>query len=263
MGKKVEGRGVKLTWDDVEGIRADRVKGLLIREMAKKYGVSRSTIMKIIHHKSWKGKRPGPLKGRKTGRAPGNKTAAPKDTWPEKVRQAKQKKNASGLLTVEQYNEMYDAYVVKQSASYVSSVTGISETTAKKYINKGDPGRSLRPLKDRFARMIEQTQERQDYDLSVARGEMQKIGRAMLVKLAKRINDLDPSELKPFQIVPDLKNLQAVLERTLGVSDATVTLKSESRFDGWTDEQLETFITTGAVPEHDGQHGANRKSDGL
>jgi len=253
-GKKPKGRGKKLTWDDVEAIRKARLEGDSIKSITAKYGISRKTASDIINQRTWRGKKPSPLKGKKTGRKPPNKTIAPKDDWHEKVRQAKQstKKGGKGKqLTIDQVNAAYAAYVKEQSAEHVARETGINPTTAAKYINNGDPARNIRPFKDRLARVVDRAQEQQDYTLANAREEMQRIARALLMKTAQRIQSLDPNDIKPFLLSKHLKDIQVIIERTMGVADATVKVDSEDRFARWELDELMEFVKTGTVPEHD------------
>lgn len=44
---------VKLTWDKVYNIREKYKLGKLQKELAEEYDVSRHTIMRIIHNRSW------------------------------------------------------------------------------------------------------------------------------------------------------------------------------------------------------------------
>lgn len=242
----------KLNWDDIEAIRKARREGERVGEIAQRHGVSPKTVSNIVNEKTWKGKRPRLLKGRKTGRRPGNATVVNSGKkWEQEKRKAKQSGKKAGRLSIKDYNSCYKAYQIKQSAAYVADQVGISEKTAKRYIEKGDPSRNLRPLKDRFDGVMARVQEDEDYSIVVARREMQMISRALLAKFAKSIRELDPAKIKPFMLTRGLKDLQVILERCLGVADATVDVQIKSRFDGWSYDELMTFVETGTVPEHD------------
>lgn len=245
-------KGKKLSWDDVEAIRRKHSDGFGVLVLADEYGVSRSTISNVVHGRTWKGSKPSPLKGRKTGRSPANKTVASENLWKRKKREAKLNPRSGGTLTIDQYNACYEAYVVRQSGNHVAKSTGINLKTAIKYINEGDPKRNLRPLKDRFMEVVQRAQDKQDFTLEIARTQMQGVARALLARMSARITAMDPSELDADGLAAGITKVQGVIERTLGVADQTVKIDgSKSRFDTWTDEELFTFFETGKRPDHD------------
>lgn len=246
-------RGKKLTWEKVEEIRKKYLDGVSTAVLAEEYKVDVSSIRSIVAHRTWKGKKPGPLQGRRTGRVPANKGIVPdvEKNWGHKVRKAKEFGKKAGGLSIDQYNDCYRYYQERQSAAYVAEKAGIHEKTASKYINDGDATRNLRPLRDRLQKAIEQAHDREDYDLAQCRGEMQKIARGLLMKAARAISDLDPKSIKPFLLPKIVKDMQSVIERTLGVADATVKVEGEDRFARWSLEELVAFVKTGTVPIHD------------
>lgn len=146
---KSDGRGHKLTWDDVEKIREEKAQGKSAPAIAEEHGISRRMVYDIVNHVSWPGSRPSPLKGRKTGRAPANKMVETPGSWEEKKRKA-MGTTRTKRYTIDQYNQAYEAYCEVQSPSYVAKKSGINEHTAAKVIKDGDPSRNLRPLRDRF-----------------------------------------------------------------------------------------------------------------
>jgi hypothetical protein len=202
---------------------------------------------------------------RPTGRAPANKTIAPATDkiFKEKVAKEKKKeenrkakglgptKEIPGMISIEKYNAMYQAYTERQSISHVAKVCSVNATTAKKYVEKGDPKRNLRPLKDRYSSVIVNAQQKQDYTLATLRGEVLAASRVFLHRVAMRIKTLDPDDLSPDAIGKHLKDIQVTAERCLGVSDATITVKQESRYADWSEEELLNFFKTGVTPEHD------------
>lgn len=187
------------------------------------------------------------------GRTPPNKTAAPArdKVFQEKVRKAKGKRPKGRPVTIDVYNAMYAAYMEQQSARYVAEQCGVDRRTALRYVDKGDPKRNLRPLKDRFDAVQTQAQTKQDYDLARARSEVQGAARVMLARVAQRIASVDPAEIDANRLATILKDTQVVLERTLGVADASVDVRAEGRFAHWTLEELIDFATKGVAPEHD------------
>lgn len=194
------------------------------------------------------------MANRTTGRAPANKTAAPADgkVFAEKARKAKGSYQKHGpVVSIDKYNAMYEAYMAEQSAAAVAKATGVDRRTAQRYIERGDPGRNLRPLRMRYQAVVTRAQERQDYTLAQARAEVQGAARVLLNRVAARIKVLDPDEVDANKLPSFLKDLQVVLERTLGVADASVEVRTEGRFQRWTLEELVTYATTGQAPEHD------------
>ena len=245
-------RGKKLTWDKVEEIRKKYLNGVSTTVLAEEYGVDVSSIRSVVAHRTWKGKKLSSLKGRKTGRAPANKgKVVNEEAWAQKVQKAKKNSSRKGELSIDTYNACYAAYQEKQSAAYVAKKVGVHERTAAKYIKSGDATRNLRPLRDRLQKALERAQDREDYDLAQCRTETQKIARALLLKAGKAIRDLDPSTIKTFLLPRIVKDMQGVLERTLGVADATVKVEGEDRFARWSLDELVSFAKTGTFPTHD------------
>jgi len=193
------------------------------------------------------------MANRTKGKAPPNKTVAPADdkVFAEKARKAKGKRPKGPAISIDTYNAMYDAYMAQQSAAYVAKTAGVDRRTAKRYIERGDPKRNLRPLKQRYQAVIQSAQQKADYDLATARAEVQGAARVMLHRLAERIRLLDPDELDANRVTTSLKDLQVVLERTLGVADASVEVRAESRFADWSLEELVEFAVKGVAPTHD------------
>lgn len=247
-------RGKKLDWDKVEAIRNQHAKGQTVIEAVKEFGVCARTIRNVVAQRTWKGKRPGPLKGRSSNRTPGNATVVPSrpgKSWDAKVRHARETGHRVGSLSIDNYNRAYRAYVDKQSPTHVAKTVGIPKATASRYIEKGDPARGLKPLKDRFQAAMAKEQAREDYTLEKQRGETQRIARAFMGMVAERIKLMNPVEVGPDSIPNAVKKLQEVLERTQGVADQTVAVTAVDRFATWTVEEMKLYAQTGEVPEHD------------
>ncbi len=155
---------------------------------------------------------------------------------------AKKNKRKVGAITIDKYNEMYTAYQENQSPDSVAKKCGVHRDTATKYIEEGDPSRNLRPLRDRFQKVMEGAQARQDYTLEMARGEMQRVARVLLVKAAEKVRQLQVNDI-PATLLPRLlTDLQKVIERTMGVADATVKVQTDDPFALWS---LNDFLQIG------------------
>lgn len=193
------------------------------------------------------------MANRTKGRPPANKSVAPATdkVFGEKARKAKGKRPKGPAITIDTYNAMYDAYMAVQTAAHVAKTCKVDRRTARRYIDKGDPKRNLRPLAERYRNVVTRAQQKQDYTLAEARAEVQGAARVLLNRLAERIRFLDPDELDANQVARHLKDLQVIIERTLGVADASVEVKAESRFTRWSLQELMEYAVTGTAPEHD------------
>lgn len=112
---------------------------------------------------------------------------------------------AQGNLSPEKYEELFDAYRVKQSANHVSKATGVAHRTARRYIDDGDPARGLEALAIRFTRehteIIRRREKKNVYTETQAR-----------VETMKQLRDLD-----------DVIALAAVaLKKALGKGNVTL-----------------------------------------
>lgn len=154
------------------------------------------------------------------------------------------------IITTEKYNQMYAAFCERQTARHVARTCQINSETANRYIEKGDPKRRLPAIRERWERTQRNAQMAEDYDIVKARREMQAVARAHLGKVAQRIRDLNPGDLDANNLARSLQSLQIVLERSLGVSDSTVTIRTDDRFSTWSTEELLEFARTGTTPVH-------------
>jgi hypothetical protein len=179
-------------------------------------------------------------KGTHLAQAPGNKQVSRADGKPDRTPQ----------ISIDKYNELYAAYHERQTINHLVKTCHVSQDTAKRYVEKGDPKRNLMPIKDRWQRTQQQAQMAEDYSLVKARREVQTVARAYLQRVAARISKLDPAELDANKVASQLQVTQSVLERTLGVADATVAIQAEDPFHGWSTEELMEFAASGTMPEH-------------
>jgi hypothetical protein len=170
----------------------------------------------------------------------------PKDKKPH----TKGYNDRASIISVEKYNEMYAAYNERQTIRHVARVCQVNQITARKYIEEGDWNRKLPAIKARWEKTQQQAQMAEDYTIVKARREVQTVARAFMQRVAKRISELNPKELSADKLISQLQTTQAILERTLGVSDATVSIKQEDPFHGWTTEDLLEFARSGTLPEY-------------
>lgn len=154
------------------------------------------------------------------------------------------------IISIDTYNRMYEAWCARQTAAHVMETCHVNRTTADRYIERGDPSRKLPAIRARWERTMQAAQMAEDYSLVKERREVQTVARAFLQRIAKRIGELEPKELDANKLIAQLQTTQVVLERTLGVADATVAVQQDDRFRGWSNEDLLEFAKSGTAPEH-------------
>jgi len=238
--------GPKLTPAQVAEIRRLAAEdGRSARSIAQQFGVHHKTISDIVARRSWRDPVVMP---------PPTPATAAEQAWREKVVAARKERRKPAPLPIDKYNAMWQAYQENQSTVSVARVAGVSETCAQKYIDKGDPSRGLRPLRERLVRATEQVQRQEDYTLQRARHEQLQLARAAQGKLARRITTADPERIPEALMAKMLRELQAVMDRAFGLLDqdgGRDARRAEGRFARWTDAEIEQFLADGTVPAHD------------
>lgn len=237
--------GSKLTPAQVaEMRRLSAEEGRSARSLAKQFGVHHKTVGDILAGRSWADPAATP---------PPTAATAAEQAWRGKVADARKKRRPPRVLSLDKYNTMWAAYQENQATASVARVAGVSETCAQKYIDRGDPSRGLRPLRERLARSLEQQQRHEDYSLSRARDDQLRIARAALAKLAQRIASADPTQIPEQQMTKMLREVQLVMDRAYGLMDAPGAggAQQEGRFTRWTEEELAAFLEEGTLPLHD------------
>lgn len=155
-------------------------------------------------------------------------------------------KKQTPRVTPELHQKMYAAYMEEQTATHVSRKTGVSVYVATRYIEHGNPRLGYLAFKDRFRKMQEMTRAQQDYDMLKARNEFQKVARTFFLKMAKRVQEVDPSELAADRLPENLNKLLTVIDRTFGEAEHKVDMKGD--FSNWSIEELRHYIEKGITP---------------
>jgi len=158
----------------------------------------------------------------------------------------KPKRKSTPLISRDTYNLMYKAYLDRQSVRHVAKTAGVSQQTANKYVNHGDPKRGMMSLRDRMAKIQDMTRQQQDYDVARAWGEFQKAARGIFMKNVQRINDMKPEELDANKIPDNLNKLLTVVERTFGGAEHTHEIKG--KYSDWTVDELRGYLENGIEP---------------
>jgi len=185
----------------------------------------------------------------------------------KKIKSNRPGNSSVGEVPVEKYNEMWVAYQERQTITQVAkSVDGIGKDAAKKYIERGDPKRGLRPLRARFIEVQQRAQKKADYtaadarreSLIIARRYEQQIGmhlkdREYIIEKKDKATGKKKKEVRLKKKTEFPKTLSSEIDKTarlkqflLGEEDSRIKIVDE--FDGYTDEELEHYIKTGEEP---------------
>ena len=141
---------------------------------------------------------------------------------PDPKQTKRKKRKSTPKISKEVYDKMVRAYFERQTIAHVAKTAPVAYSTAKRYVQHGDPHRNLMSLEDRFALTNEQQRMQEDYDRAKMRTEVQTAARAMFRKVMVAIRDCDPQHLTTDKLVEQLAKVQGVLERTFGGADMVV-----------------------------------------
>ena len=162
---------------------------------------------------------------------------------------------AATPITVEKYEEMFAAYRERQSAAFVARTCGVSEGSARKYINKGDAARGLAPLKRRLAELSRRTAERADYTRAKAEAETLDAARAAKRVVVRQLEALaaDPAATiaNPTRTLRDLHAVEAAIlggaTEAVRVEETQCAACRDDPFAGMDDAEVMAFLEE-AVP---------------
>ncbi len=122
-------------------------------------------------------------------------------------------------ISVDKYEQMAKAYFDIQTSGHVSKVCGVSLPTALKYINDGDPDRSMPSLRQRYADSMRSAQKKKDRAWADAQAESRELVRAEKALLTKALNSLakDPVAQEAFvkQAKKDPKTLAETISKVV------------------------------------------------
>ena len=137
--------------------------------------------------------------------------------------------NMANLISLDKIDEMYDAYLDKQSVSFVMKKCSVSKGTARKYISVGDPNRGIDSFKTRYLDVSaakNKTSEKKFEDKAdVYRKENFALLRKFKGMLAKALNDMkefDVSTLTPMKVAMILEMIPKVEAFLLGQATEVV-----------------------------------------
>lgn len=179
-------------------------------------------------------------------------------------------------IEIRQYNEMWREYCETQSIQKCAEAAGVGYDTARKYITgPGEPELGMVPIRQRHIQAMAEAQQQEELTLAQFQAQMFKnmtrlidlhvgeIGMAQKDLIA-RVDAFDTKKAraKPGEIVlPDIpvtldklvKSFDTAVrlaEHLMGGADVSIETRDRSRFEGWTKEERDDYITKGIVPEH-------------
>lgn len=165
-------------------------------------------------------------------------------------------------ITVEKYNEMTEAFFKEQAVEFVARSSRVKWHTARKYIEKGDPKRGLRPIRERFIESQKAVQKKHDRTWQDAKLESLEMVRAQKALLTKALNRLASNQAEQDSYITqankDPKTLSDTISKVVrdesflfGEADSRVDVLQgiQAKVEEWSPEELDEFISTGKRPD--------------
>lgn len=120
-------------------------------------------------------------------------------------------------LSPEQHDRLWRAYLVHKTVSAASRMAGVARKTARRYIERGDPARGLRPLRQRLQEVEEAVAIRRTAGAADAAGRVADTLYADIVDPATgQLRDRRMATMRGFKVACDaelaLLRVQAKLE---------------------------------------------------
>jgi hypothetical protein len=218
----------KLTWDQVRAIRAALALGQEPGVVARNHGISMRQLRRIHRMEAW---------------VPTDHAAVAEAGAPPTESHRRQ---LGARLSIEQYNALWTAYQQDQRLHVVARQCGVGVKTVRRYVEEGDRERSLLPLRERMARMLQRAQVQADYTLAKSRAEDTSLARRIADLIATKLDRADPQALTERELSRILREVQAVKEVALGALNGPA--QQTNPFAEWTEAELERFLETGEEP---------------
>lgn len=179
--------------------------------------------------------------------------------------------NQAGI-TIAQYNALWKQYCIDQNESNAARVAGVNSKTARRYISgEGNPDKGMYPIKERFKQRQEESQRQEDLTFTqwqqlevkglqrfkgVMVAELELLGEHVKQRMKRYRDALEKDEASLPELSVGIDKLTKSMEQILrlehhmrGGSESTSTIQS-SKFAGWSEEEIENFISNGIYPEH-------------
>lgn len=155
------------------------------------------------------------------------------------------------IITMAQYEAMFDAWNERQNVSHVARVTKLSRTTCTKYLTgRADPKNGMPQIRRRWLAIQTKVQEKVADTLVTARAKNLTYVRLLKSKFAEKLmQKFDVDKLDENRMPASLKDLVLLEERLLGADDVKVNVSVDSKFAGWSIQDIERYINTGREPD--------------
>jgi len=114
-------------------------------------------------------------------------------------------------ITIDQIDQMWEAYQEEQTAVYVSKTCSVGRRTATKYIKEGDSERGIESLESRFKNLQVEAQKQSDKSHASRRAEvltMAKAARSVMAKNLKKILEKGPEakfSVNDFRVLSEME----------------------------------------------------------
>ncbi len=164
---------------------------------------------------------------------------------------------ANTPIPVEKVEAMFSAYANIQNYQHVAELCGVSTSTVKKYVGRGDPRRGVEPFEIRLKRLTRLTARKVDSRIVYTRADAIASSWEHLRLLDDVITD---ATLRYREILATVEPKLSEIAKAIEISqrlkvqlrewsddegdDPTV----DADFSGWSVEQIEEFAITGTVP---------------
>lgn len=182
------------------------------------------------------------------------------------------KENRSPKINVDTYNKLQEAYFRHQNISQAARDAGVSQKTAKVYIDgPGKPEIGFIPIKQVWLDVQTESQERRQLSLVKFQEKMSaelegiietniaelRLIRADVQRRVKAFKDSGGVTIETGTTMnTSLRTFEKavrLMERLLGAADITIKAEGEDRYARWTDEEIVAFMQTGTYPAHERQ----------
>jgi len=173
----------------------------------------------------------------------------------------------SRTITREQYESIFQIYLRNPSISRVQEASGVSYQTAKKAVEEGWPERGFEAIRDRFARVAQEAQRREENDPKTVIGENLVLIRKVKGRLRDAAETPDVSNAELIRLTDSLDKvltrehslLQVAVDAGIGggggVEDRIATLDDAAlealALRGEVPAELFSYMAPGYVPERD------------
>ncbi len=134
------------------------------------------------------------------------------------------------VITQDLVDEMYDAYIDKQTAVHVSKVCKVSEKTVRRYINEGDEKRDIESFKSRYKKVSAKAQQKSEDKAQIYFKENLALIRkfkGLVAKILSQIDEFDVSTVTPMKLSMILDNIMKTEAFILGKATEIVEHKHD------------------------------------